>query len=288
MKHPEQVPHQDGAGVVDAIAADVTGLVAGQRVWLWDVAYGRSSGTAQEYVVVPVRHAVPLPDNAGFDVGASLGIPALTAYRTLTSGEAGPRRLHPGALAGDVVLVQGGAGNVGHAAIQLAVWAGATVITTVSSADKAELARNAGAHHVINYRTDDVRSHIAAAAPDGVDRIVEVDLAANLDLDVDVIAPDGAIGVYTSITGDTLRTPSLGLLVKNVHIMFTYTYTTQTEQKDAAIAAVSAAVADGALAVGTENGLPIVRYNLARTQEAHIAMESGVTGKVLVDVPSQQ
>ena len=184
MKFDEQVPNQDGAGVSDALADDVEGFCVGQRVWLWDVAYGRASGTAQEYVVVPARHAVALPEAASFDVGASLGIPALTAYRTLTSAEAGPSRLYPGALTGSSVLVHGGAGAVGHAAIQLAVWAGATVITTVSSAEKAQLARNAGAHHIINYRTEDVASRIAALAPDGVQRIVEVDLAANLEVEI--------------------------------------------------------------------------------------------------------
>ena len=286
MKFDEQVPNQDGAGVIDALADDVEGFFVGQRVWLWDVAYGRASGTAQEYVVVPARHAVALPEAASFDVGASLGIPALTAYRTLTSAEAGPSRLYPGALTGSSVLVHGGAGAVGHAAIQLAVWAGATVITTVSSAEKAQLARNAGAHHIINYRTEDVASRIAALAPDGVQRIVEVDLAANLEVDVSVIAPNGTISVYTFVNGETLRTPSLGLLVKNVHISFTYTYTTSADQKELAVASVNAAVADGAMKVGTEHGLPLERYDLDRTAEAHAAVERGTIGKVLIDIAS--
>ncbi|PBI84961.1 Alcohol dehydrogenase [Rhodococcus erythropolis] len=287
MKFDEQVPNQDGAGFIDALAEDVAEFAVGQRVWLWDVAYTRPSGTAQEYVVIPARHAVALPEAASFDVGASLGIPALTAYRTLTSSANGPSQLHPGALSGSFVLVHGGAGAVGHAAIQLAVWAGATVIATVSTSEKAQLARNAGAHHVVNYRTEDVASRITALAPDGVERIVEVDLAANLAIDVSVIAPDGAISVYTFVDGDTLQTPSLGLLVKNVQITFTYTYTTRADKKDLAVVGVNAAVADGAMKVGVEHGLPLVRFDLGRTAEAHAAVERGAIGKVVIDIDSR-
>ncbi|KOS53308.1 NADPH:quinone reductase [Rhodococcus rhodochrous] len=284
MKFDEQVPNQDGAGYIDAVGADVREWTVGQRVWLWDTAYNRPSGTAQEYLVIPTRHVVALPDTASFDVGASLGIPALTAYRTLTASESGPDSLRPGALTGSTVLVHGGAGAVGHAAIQLARWAGATVITTVSSPEKAQLARNAGAHHVINYRTEDVAARVTALAPDGVQRIVEIDLAANIALDVEVITPNGAISVYTFITGDTLKTPTLGLLTKNVQIDFIYTYTTRADQKEQAVAGVNAAVADGAMEVGTDHGLPIARYPLHRTAEAHAAVERGTVGKVLIDV----
>src|SRR6185437_13240395 len=136
-----QVPNQDGAGV--------STVRPGDRVWVWDAAYQRPDGTAQELVVLPEALVVPLPDAVSFDVGASLGIPALTAHRALTAYESAPGELAPGTLDGRTVLVAGGAGAVGHAAIQLAVWAGATVIATVSSHDKAELARAAGAHHVV-------------------------------------------------------------------------------------------------------------------------------------------
>ena len=149
MPFPEAVPNQDGAGVIDAVGADVTGLDVGDRVWLFLAAHQRPTGTAQEFTVVPATRVVRLPDGIGFDIGASLGVPAMTAHRALTVHEFGPRRLSAGALETRVVLVQGGAGAVGHAAIQLAVWAGATVIATVSSDHKADLARAAGANHVL-------------------------------------------------------------------------------------------------------------------------------------------
>ena len=152
---PEITPHLDGAGVVDAVGDGVDPGRVGQRVWLFMAAAGRPTGTAAEFTVVPADQAVPLPDEVGFDVGASLGVPALTAHRALTVAEDGPRRLHPGALDGKVVLAAGGAGAVGHAVIQLARWAGATVIGTVSGPEKAKLAAAAGAHHAINYREGD-------------------------------------------------------------------------------------------------------------------------------------
>jgi NADPH2:quinone reductase len=141
LTFPVVVPNQDGAGTVDAVGPGVVGLAVGQRVWLWEAAWQRADGTAQEYLVLPAAQAVPLPDAASFDLGASLGIPALTAHRCLTVGDGGPDRLRPGALDARTVLVAGGAGAVGHAAIQLARWAGAEVVTTVSGPAKAELAR---------------------------------------------------------------------------------------------------------------------------------------------------
>ncbi|WP_031465145.1 NADPH:quinone reductase [Sciscionella sediminilitoris] len=281
MKFAEQIPHQDGAGVVDAIAADVTGFEAGQRVWLWDAAFGRPAGTAAEYVVLPAEHVIPLPDGASFELGASLGIPALTAHHALTSGT---HRLAPGVLAGTTVLVHGGAGAVGHAAIQLARWAGAHVLSTVSSKDKARLAAAAGAHHVIDYRAEDVPARIAELAPDGVHRIVEVDLAANLATDTAVLANGGSINVYTFRPDELLPIPSLELLVKNARLGFTYTYTVDTAAKEDALAAVTAAVADGVMGVGTEHGLPLGRYELTEAPAAHAALEQGFVGKVLISV----
>src|SRR4051812_19773315 len=193
---PEVTPHLDGAGVIDAVGDGVDPGRAGQRVWLFMAAAGRPTGTAAEFAVVPADRAVPLPDEAGFDVGASLGVPALTAHRALTVAEDGPRRLHPGVLTGRVVLAAGGAGAVGHAVIQLARWAGATVLTTVSGPHKAHLATAAGAHHVVDYRAPDAVAAIRAAAPHGVDIVAEVAVGANLELDSAVLHTRGTIAVY--------------------------------------------------------------------------------------------
>src|SRR3954454_1963901 len=169
----EVTPGQDGAGEVDAVGEGVTGLAVGDRVWLFLAQHDHPRGTAAEYTVQPTRRVVRLPEAASYDVGASLGVPALTAHRALTVHEDGPSRLAPGALDGRVVLVTGGAGAVGHAAIQLARWAGATVITTVSSEAKAALASAAGAHHVVFYTAPDAAEQIRAIAPNGVDQVVE-------------------------------------------------------------------------------------------------------------------
>src|SRR5205085_7219361 len=194
----EVVPNQDGAGTIEGTGPGVDPGRVGERVWIWEAAWHRPEGTAQEFIAIPSAQAVSLPPEASFDLGASLGIPALTAHRCLTVGEAGPARLAPGALEGTTVLVAGGAGAVGHAAIELARWAGATVITTVSSPDKARLAEAAGAHHVVNYREGDPASATRAAAPDGVDTVVEVAPAANAALDAAALGRFGVVAVYAS------------------------------------------------------------------------------------------
>ena len=280
------VPNQDGAGVVDAVGSDVTDLAVGSRVWVWDAAFQRSNGTAQELVTLPRRQVVELPDSASFDLGASLGIPALTAHRALTAFEHAPARLQPGSLDGRAVLIAGGAGAVGHAAIELARWAGATVFTTVSSAEKAQLAERAGAHHVVNYRETDVEAAIRDIRPDGVDIVVEVNPTANIELDQNIVAASGTVAVYAADNDAKLTLPVRQNMTKNVRYQFVLTYTTTPAEKDAAVAAVRDAVADGALRVGEENGLPLTRFALEETGRAHAAVEAGAVGKVLVDVTS--
>jgi NADPH2:quinone reductase len=281
---PEVVPNQDGAGTIDAVGAGVDASRVGERVWLWEAAWERPGGTAQEYVVLPERQAVPLPDAASFDLGASLGIPALTAHRCLTVGPGGPARLKPGALGSRTVLVAGGAGAVGHAAIQLARWAGARVIATVSSASKAELARAAGADDVVDYRSGDAAAEISRLAPDGVSDVVEVAPTANAALDAAVLAPNGTVAAYANERGGDVELPVRELMTRNVRYQFVLVYTVPAEAKDDAVADVAAAVAEGGLSVGEDAGLPLHRYSLEQTAEAHAAVEGGAVGKVLVDV----
>jgi NADPH2:quinone reductase len=281
---PEVTPHLDGAGVIDAAGEGVDQGRVGQRVWLFLAAAGRPTGTAAEYTVVPADQAVPLPDGTGFDVGAALGVPALTAHRALTVAEDGPRRLHPGALNGKVVLAAGGAGAVGHAVIQLARWAGATVISTVSGPRKATLAIAAGAHHTVNYREGDPAAGIRAVAPDGVDIIAEVALGTNLALDLAVLRTRGTIATYANDGGREVEL-NVGLsMVRNARLQFLVLYTAGPQARAAAVEDVATAVRDGALPVGEEHGLPLVRFPLHRTADAHRAVESGTVGKVLVDV----
>jgi NADPH2:quinone reductase len=284
LPFPEVVPNQDGAGTVDAVGDGVDPSRVGERVWLWEAAWQRADGTAQEYVVLPERQAVRLPDGISFDVGASLGIPALTAHRCLTVSQLAPPRLAPGVLAGQAVLVAGGAGAVGHAAIQLARWAGARVITTVSGDDKARLAHAAGADNVVNYRSSDAADEIRGLAPDGVDILVELAPAANAALDAAVLAPNGAVAVYATDGGNELGLAVRDLMSRNIRYQFVLVYTVARAAKDHAVADVAAAGADGALPVGADAGLPLHRFALEQTAEAHAAVEGGAVGKVLIDV----
>ncbi len=281
---PEVVPNQDGAGTIEAVGEGVDGSRIGERVWLWEAAWQRADGTAQELVVLPERHAVRLPDFASFDAGASLGIPALTAHRCLTVSEVGPRRLAPGALGSQTILVAGGAGAVGHAAVQLARWAGAHVLATVSSDEKGRLASAAGVEHVVNYRSADAAEQIRHVAPGGVDVVVEVAPGVNAALDAAVLAPNGTVAVYATDGGGELELGVWPLMASNVRYQFVLVYTVPVPVKDGAVADVSAAVADGALPVGEEAGLPLHRFPLERTAEAHAAVEAGAVGKVLIDV----
>jgi NADPH:quinone reductase len=281
---PEMVPNQDGAGSIDAVGEGVDPARVGERVWLWEAAWQRPGGTAQAYVVLPERQAVKLPDVASFDLGASLGIPALTAHRCLTVAEGGPERLRPGALGGRTVLVAGGAGAVGHAAIQLARWAGAHVIATVSSASKAQLARAAGADHVVDYRSGDAAAEISRLASEGVSAAVEVAPGANAALDAAVLAPNGTVAAYANERGGDVALPVRELMPRNVRYQFVLVYTVPSAAKQHALADVAAAVADGALPVGEEAGLPLHRYPLEQTAAAHAAVEGGAVGKVLIDV----
>ena len=282
----EQVPNQDGAGVIDAVGPGVPESRLGHRVWIWEAAWQRADGTAQEYVVLPERQAVPLPDNASFELGASLGIPAVTAHRTLTVAEGGPERLAPGALSGRTVLVAGGAGAVGNAAIQLARWAGARVITTVSGPAKALLASAAGADHVVNYRTDNAVEQIRAIAPDGVDLFVEVAPYANAILDHAVAAVNATIAFYADDGADQVRIPIREAMTKTLRWQGVLVYTVSEQVKDNAITGVSAAVEDGALQVGESAGVPLHWFALEDTADAHAAVENGVVGKVLIEVAS--
>jgi NADPH2:quinone reductase len=286
--HPPQVPNQDGSGVVDAVGQGAEAALTGLRVWVWEAAHLRpAGGTAQEYVVVPARHVVMLPDVASYDLGASLGVPFLTAHRCLTVTEDGPAHLGPGTMDGRTVLVAGGAGAVGNAAIQLARWSDATVITTVSGPEKGNLAAHAGADHIINYMQQDVAAEVRALAPEGVNTIVEVSPAANAAIDAKVLARHGSVAVYATGGGETVELPVRPSMVPNVRWQFVLVYNAPERWRAHALEDVSAAVLDGAVRVGGGAGLPLHHYPLEQTADAHAAVESGTVGKVIIDVLPQ-
>ncbi|HEY2308409.1 MAG TPA: NADPH:quinone reductase [Streptosporangiaceae bacterium] len=261
-----QIPHHDGAGVIEAVGDGVDPARAGQRVWLWLAAAGRPWGTAAEWTVVPQDQAVPLPDGASLELGASLGVPAMTAHWCVFAD---------GPVTGKTVLVAGGAGAVGHFAIELAARAGARVIATASSQEKAELARKAGAAHVVNYRDADAAGQIRAAAGQ-TDRVIEVALGANLALDLAVAKPGSMIVTYAAEPADPVL-PVRACMTANVMLRFILLYGVPRPALRQAAADITAALTEGAL---TE--LPVHRFGLSDIAAAHEAVEAGALGKVLV------
>ncbi len=266
-----QIPHQDGAGVIDAVGDGVDPARVGQRVWLFLAAAGRRWGTAAEWTVVPARQAVPLPDGVDLELAASLGVPAITAHRCLFAD---------GPVTGKATLVAGGAGAVGHFSIELAKWAGARVASTVSSPEKAELARAAGADLVVNYRESDVVTRLRPFAGH-LDRIIEVALGANLQTDLALSGPATALVVYAA-TGEDPVLPVRACMSANVTLRFVLLYGVPAPAIDEAVHDINVALGVGAL-----TPLPALRFLLDDIAAAHEAVEKGVTGKVLVVLGSE-
>ena len=264
-----QIPHHDGAGVIDAVGPGVDAGRVGQRVWTWMAASGNQWGTAAQWSVLHARQAVPLPDGASAELGACLGVPAMTAHRALFAD---------GPVEGKNVLVAGGAGAVGHYAIELAKFAGARVATTVSGPAKAELAAKAGADLVVNYRDADAADQLRAFAPQ-MDRIVELALGANLDLDLAVSGPDTHIVDYAAEATDPVL-PVRRCMNANVTIRFILLYGIPAAAADHAVADISRALQAGAL-----SELPVTRFGLDEVAASHDAVEAGAVGKVVLEIP---
>ncbi|HXW45815.1 MAG TPA: NADPH:quinone reductase [Streptosporangiaceae bacterium] len=261
-----QIPHHDGAGIIDAVGAGVDTGRVGERVWLWLAAAGSKWGTAAQWSVVPARQAVRLPEGASAELGASLGVPAMTAHRALFAD---------GPVDGKNVLVAGGAGAVGHFAIELAKFHGARVAATVSGPEKAELAAEAGADLVVNYRDADAADQIRALAPQ-MDRIVELALGANLELDLALSGPRTHIVDYAAEPSDPVL-PVRRCMNANVALRFILLYGVPADALDEAAADITRALEARAL---TE--LPITRFPLDQIVAAQEAVEAGAVGKVVV------
>lgn len=272
LPFPRIIPHSDGAGVIDQVGADVPSSRIGERVWVWNAAWMRPFGTAAQYVVLPAEQAVPLPESTELAVGACLGIPALTAYHCITTD---------GGVDGKRVHVAGGAGAVGHYAIQLAKLKGAKqVLASVSGPEKAALAREAGADIVLNYKTDDLPTAIQnATAGQGINRIIEVDLAANIDQDINLLRPDGEVIVYGSGAAE-IPVPFSPAIRKGVHLYFFIVYNLNQTIRERAIADLSMLLEGNHLKHNIAARLP-----LTRIAEAHDLVEKGrVIGNVVLEV----
>lgn len=265
-----QVPHQDGSGVIDAVGPGVDPARVGERVWVHLAAWQRPWGTAAEFTVVPADRAVAMSDSVSLEQAAGLGVPFVTAQACLTC---------EGPVAGRTVLVAGGAGAVGHAAIQLARLAGARVITTVSSQEKAAIARTAEPDVIVNYRAPDAADRIREAAPEGVDLVVEVALGANVDLDLQVIRRGATVITYASEPQGDPVIPVRRLMTANARLEFALLYWFTPQRLADAVDAVSAAANAGSLV-----SLPTHVFALEETAAAQDAVEAGAVGKVLVRI----
>ena len=262
MAFPRIIPHSDGAGIIEDVGSDVSRDRIGQRVWIYNARWGRPFGTAAEYAVVPEKLAIPLPNNIPYEAGACLGIPAMTAHYCVFSD---------GAVQNQTILITGGAGSVGHYAIQLAKWGDATVIATVSNTEKANHAKNAGADHVLNYRTENIIESIKSIIKNKeVDRIVEVDFGGNLNTSKEIIKLNGCIAAYASEGDPTPTIPFYHLLFKGVTLRLANVYELIDEARSQAINDINQALAVQALTY------PIAaRFSLDNIVTAHELVESG-------------
>ena len=266
------IPHSDGSGIIDQVGEGVPSTRLGERVWVWNAAWMRPFGTAAQYLVLPSEQAVALPQDTGLDEGACLGIPALTAYRAVTVA---------GGVQGRSVLVAGGAGAVGHYAIQMARLKGARqIIATVSGPEKAAIARQAGAEVIVNYKVEDLPAVISEkTGGEGVDRIIEVDFAANLQTDISVLRPDGEVIVYGS-GAPHIPVPFSAAIRKGVHMYFFIVYNLISDVRKAAIADLTGMLEARQLSHNIASRLP-----LAQIADAHDLVEKGrVIGNVMLEI----
>ncbi len=272
MEYPRVIPNSDGAGIVDQVGAGVTRFGVGQRVWFFNgQRNGRAFGTAAEYISLADHLVTPLPDDVSFAAGATLGIPCMTAWCCLFGD---------GPIAGRTVLVTGGAGAVGHYAVQLAKAAGARVIATVSSAPKDMEARLGGADLVVNYRTEDVVARVMAFTEKrGVDRVVDVDFGGNLATTLKLMAMNSTIAVYATNGNRTPTLPVRELMEKCIAVRALVLPALPPPLHAAAQADISKW-----LAAGPRIHNIAAQFPLAETVQAHLAVEKGdKLGTVIVD-----
>jgi NADPH2:quinone reductase len=265
------IPNSDGAGVVDQVGPGVAEAWLGRRVWLYNGQRFRPFGTAAEYIALSVDLVAELPETVDFAAGATLGIPGMTAHRCLFV--AGP-------VQGQTVLVSGGAGAVGNYAVQLAKWAGATVIATVSSADKAAHARAAGADHVIDYRAEDVAARVLEiTGGEGVDHVIDVDFGGNLPVTLRIVKLNGSIATYASAGARTPSVPVYELMQRNVSLHAVLLPTAPPEARRRAQRDISRWLATGERLLSVAG-----RFPLFETARAHEAVEAGgKRGTVVVE-----
>ncbi|MEX0277565.1 MAG: NADPH:quinone reductase [Ruegeria sp.] len=269
MQFPVITPHSDGAGVIEAVGEGVDPARVGERVWIWNGQWQRAFGTAAEYVSLPSEQAVFLPNTTSFTEGACFGIPAMTAWYAL---------YRDGPISDQTVLVTGGAGTVGRYACQMAALGGARVIATVSSEDKAA---HSGAAEWINYRSQDVTEAVMDLTRGaGVDRIVEVDFAANQSTSLSLIRPGGTIASYASASQMRPELDFYGFMFKNIRLHMLIVYMLDAAERRLGEAQLGTWLEQGALKHAV-----VPAGTLADAAAAHQMVEAGQKlGTVVLEV----
>ena len=272
LQFPKVIPHSDGGGVITAVGEGIDEKRIGERVWIWNGAFGRACGTCAEMIALPSEQAVSLPEGTGFEAAACMGIPASTAYYGM---------LCDGSVENQTVLVTGGAGAVGYYGIQLAKWSGASVITTVSGDEKAAVANDAGADLIINYRDEDVVAAINDFTNgEGVDRILEVEFGGNLETSKQIIKPNGTIASYGSVASMEPTLPFYDLMFKGVKLNTYLIYIVSEADRNMITDGINDALNDQAL-----NHMIAESYELDDIVDAHLSMESNtVVGNIVINL----
>jgi len=272
LQFPRIIPHSDGGGIIIKVGEGVSEDRVGERVWIWNGAFGRAQGTCAEQMALPSSQAIAMSENVSFETAACLGIPAATAYYGVFSD---------GSVEDQTILITGGAGAVGYLGIQLAKWSGADVISTVSGDDKATVAKAAGADLVVNYKTDNVIEAVNDFTKgQGVDRILEVEFGGNLSVSEQVIKNNGVIAAYGSVAEANPSLPFYNLMFKGVKLNTYLIYIVSEKDRDDINKGITSALSDSALT-------PIIAesFNLSEIINAHKSLEEGsVIGNVVINI----
>ena len=268
---PQLVPQSDGAGIIDQVGDGMPKSRIGERVWVWNGQWKRPFGTAAEYIAVPAALAVKLPEQTSFEAGACLGIPAMTAYHAIALANASKTM---------TLLIAGGAGAVSQYAIQFAKAQGATVLTTVSSPEKAKAAQEAGADHTIDYKHDNVGERVMEiTSKRGVDAVIEMDIAANAKLLPAVLRPKGSVIIYGTGAAETTL-PASFCLFNSIRLQFFIVYELDEAERARTIAGINRTLEQGKLL----NRVAQPMFGLEDIVAAHEAVEKGTIGNVVVTI----
>lgn len=262
------IPGQEAAGTVEKIGPDVTGFAVGDHV-----AWNGTRGTYAEYACAPAKDLLHVPANMSLDDAAAVLLQGMTAHYLIYD----TFRVQPG----DTVLVHAGAGGVGLLITQMLKMLGAHVITTVSTDEKAQLSRAAGADHVILYTQENFVDAVKRIAPQGLPVVYDSVGKTTFEDSLKCLRPRGLLALYGGSSGavppfDLIRLSTMGSLYVTRPTLKDYVQTRAELEHRAND--VLRWVAEGKLNVRIGH-----KYSLAEAQQAHIDLQARkTTGKVLI------